>query len=283
VGRLDDHPRVEQALFAAGGVAACAIGLGLLAGAGWVTLRVIAKFDASKINLSPTVQQALWLTVTALGVLIVLLIIAVVLKWTKVDDSQRGALGLPEGSISAVIALLLLFLFSLLSVFVYTQTQESENFGITRLPEGRIIKIERVGAGPTATYNATLSRENSTSTEIGRTTLATVSTLLVAIVGFYFGQRAAERAATTDVVAGLWSNRPLAASARAGPAGSPGTWSPSGSRVPASVSDLRALPPTKIQAKPSKHWDKDQYVETEDGGEAYWDGKSWKAGKAPQP
>ena len=146
------------------------------------------------------VLQVLWLSLGVVLLLIVLLVIAVVLRVLDASEN-RGALGLPEGSISAVIALLLLVLFSLSSVYLYVQIREGEQTGqvstgltetdVEKLPADRVIKIERTG-NP-ATYTVTLTNPSDQSTEVGRTALATISTLLVAIVGFYFGQRASEK------------------------------------------------------------------------------------------
>jgi len=65
-------------------------------------------------------------------------------------------------------------------------------------------------------------------------------------------------------------------------AGTPGTWTPGGSSVPASLTELQnAIPP--VAASPNTAWTTGQYVQTETagvGGQAHWDGASWAAGPA---
>jgi hypothetical protein len=73
---------------------------------------------------------------------------------------------------------------------------------------------------------------------------------------------------------------PLASSATSG---TPGTWSPSGATLPASVAALQAASPA-ITASPTTAWTTGQYVQTATagtGGRAYWDGNSWEPGSAP--
>jgi HK97 family phage major capsid protein/HK97 family phage prohead protease len=62
-------------------------------------------------------------------------------------------------------------------------------------------------------------------------------------------------------------------------AGTPGTFTPGGSNPPANVAGM-----TGLTASPSSAWTTGQYVQTATagtGGQAYWGGSSWTAGKAP--
>jgi hypothetical protein len=64
-------------------------------------------------------------------------------------------------------------------------------------------------------------------------------------------------------------------------AGTPGTWTPSGSSPPADVAALQA---GGVTASPSAAWTTGEYVQTGasgSAGEAHWDGTAWTAGKAP--
>jgi hypothetical protein len=73
---------------------------------------------------------------------------------------------------------------------------------------------------------------------------------------------------------------PLATSATSG---IPGTWSPGGSTLPASVAALQSASPA-ITASPTTAWTTGQYVQTATagtGGRAYWNGTAWVAGTAP--
>lgn len=84
-------------------------------------------------------------------------------------SSRRAALGLPEGSVQAVIALVLVLIFAITAVFVLTLEIDETNQIMERL-----------------------------ATQV----LTTTGTLAVAVAGFYFGTRAVEagsQAATTAV------------------------------------------------------------------------------------
>lgn len=56
-------------------------------------------------------------------------------------------------------------------------------------------------------------------------------------------------------------------------AGMPGTFD---GDQPATVGEIEAL-----TADPQDHWPEGAWVETEHGGERYWDGERWETGKAP--
>ena len=62
-------------------------------------------------------------------------------------------------------------------------------------------------------------------------------------------------------------------------AGTPGTWTPSGSTPPASPAAM-----TGITASPATAWTTGQYVQTQLAGapgEACWTGSGWVGGRAP--
>jgi hypothetical protein len=173
---------------------------------GYFLYRLLKDTDVAKG--SDTVAQVLWLTLSLVLMLIVLLAIAVILRLVN-PDSPTTALGLPEGSISAVIALTLLILFSLSSVYVFATINSAENDSVTStglsiadvhsLPNDRVLQVTKESGSKPATYSVQMTKPHTTSIEIGRTTLATISTLLVAIVGFYFGQRASEKGIETGI------------------------------------------------------------------------------------
>ena len=75
-----------------------------LGAVGYFLYRLLA--DTSLGNKGDTVLQVLWLTLSLVLLLIVLLAVAVILRLVN-PGRDTTALGLPEGSISAVIALTL--------------------------------------------------------------------------------------------------------------------------------------------------------------------------------
>jgi hypothetical protein len=67
-------------------------------------------------------------------------------------------------------------------------------------------------------------------------------------------------------------------------AGTPGSWGPAGTTVPATPADLIAASPVAVTASPGTAWTTGQYVQTQTagvGGRAYWNGTAWVAGTAP--
>lgn len=72
-------------------------------------------------------------------------------------------------------------------------------------------------------------------------------------------------------------------SATGATAGTPGTWTPSGSTPPASPAALTAGNPNVVVASPTTAWTTGQYVQTATagtGGRAYWNGTAWASGAA---
>jgi hypothetical protein len=69
-----------------------------------------------------------------------------------------------------------------------------------------------------------------------------------------------------------------AAAATGATAGTPGTWTPTGSTAPA---DLATLQASTIAANPATPWTSGQYVDLANGSDAYWDGDTWETGTAP--
>jgi hypothetical protein len=80
-----------------------------------------------------------------------------------------------------------------------------------------------------------------------------------------------------DEVIALFSSGAVATGATAGV---PGSWTPSGSTVPADVAALQA---SGIVASPNTAWTVGQYVQTQTAstpGQAHWNGTAWVAGPA---
>lgn len=142
----------------------------------------------------------------AVGTLILLAaLVAFAFVGREIDgdgDDVRGALSLPHGSISAVLALIILVVFSLSSIHVFSEIRAGEDGGIqsrgvtqealAALPDDRILAVvaEPIVEGQPPTYVVTLSNPHENSTDFASELMTIFSTLLIAIVGFYFGQGA---------------------------------------------------------------------------------------------
>ncbi len=107
------------------------------------------------------------------------------------------ALGLPEGTVRAVIALSLILIFMTTSTFLSGQlkgpTILSKNFPQEQLEnfKDRVISVEKREENNQTVYDVQLLGEiNAASIDFAKQILTTIGTLVVAVAGFYFGSRA---------------------------------------------------------------------------------------------
>ncbi|MGI6375215.1 MAG: hypothetical protein ACOX3S_04320 [Anaerolineae bacterium] len=113
--------------------------------------------------------------------------------------AQPGySLGLPEGSVRAVIALALILIFSIQAVYLYGDLGGQQTYrstGLTQaeyaaLPPERIVAVTATGTGAARSYDVTLRPDKpEAAVDLAQQILTTVSTLVVAVAGFYFGTR----------------------------------------------------------------------------------------------
>ncbi|MGA3174178.1 MAG: IPT/TIG domain-containing protein [Syntrophorhabdales bacterium] len=148
------------------------------------------------------------------GVVLLLLVLAIVSMLFGVSglSDKTQALALPEGSIRAVIALSLVVLFAILSVFLFdslsvrpvrtvsalTETEKNEFLKNNRTATDIFVKEE--GAGKAKKF--TVSYKDNASQpadDLAKQLLTMIGTLLTAMVSFYFGTRAV---ASTSQAAG---------------------------------------------------------------------------------
>lgn len=114
----------------------------------------------------PEVQLPIVLIATVLAIVGGLAFLVIVLNYLGLT-TRRAALGMPEGSIRAVIAISLLFLFMILSVFLYANL-----------------------TGPGASDGA-----KAAGVDVAKQLVTTVATLAVSVAGFYFGTSSVAAAA----------------------------------------------------------------------------------------
>jgi hypothetical protein len=124
-----------------------------------------------------------------IDLLVALTIASMIFRHLRMNCTDE-ALGLPRGSIRALIALSLIIIFAIMAVYMYSQ------LGPVPYSIGANVTI----AYPNGTINANpngtiLIREVSQAQkDFSLQTLTTVSTLVVAIAAFYFGSRSVESA-----------------------------------------------------------------------------------------
>ena len=157
-----------------------------------------------------------------------LLYLGTIILRTAGLSTKKEALGMPEGSIRALIAMSLILMFAIIGVTVLYSGmggEPIESNGISaaeleRLENVQIISITVVdpAASPgSERFNVTARPELSQAGhDFGLQLLTTVSTLVVAVAGFYFGSRAVAQGAKTATNA---AQTAAAQSAAAGAAG----------------------------------------------------------------
>ncbi|TDW31037.1 hypothetical protein [Cryobacterium psychrophilum] len=184
----------KAALFMTGGVLTALL----------IVLSVFITVLAQRnLELPAEIALTVWMLLGLSALLVVLTLVAWISRIMD-GEASRGALNLPNGSISAVIALLLLLLFAFSSIYIYSQVSSSESQGKTstgvsetalaRFPSDRVLSINVADAGAAdgtgRTYDVELAPAAGAAIDFAKTLFSTLSTVVVAIVGFYFGQRA---------------------------------------------------------------------------------------------
>lgn len=112
--------------------------------------------------------------------------------------TPNEALGLPPGSIRAVLALMLVLIFAIMSIFLFYQVKaggtSSNAIGqeqIDALPAGRIIAINAASPGPSGEprFNVVVAGSPE-SVALAQQLVTLLGTLVTAIASFYFGSTA---------------------------------------------------------------------------------------------
>jgi hypothetical protein len=150
-------------------------------------------------HLPPEIVLGAALVIGVIALVVSLTFMTVIFKSLNLTNPQNS-LGLPEGSVRAVIALSLILIFMISSVFLYWQVGHGGIFTtsvnvtqaqIDKMPQGDIVSINRTGTyNNESIFNVTLFIDNPSSVDIAKQIITTVSTLVVAIAGFYFGTKA---------------------------------------------------------------------------------------------
>jgi hypothetical protein len=150
-------------------------------------------------------EAALSLVFVAAAVVLILVVctLTIVFKRLGIFDPDE-AMGLPRGSVRAVIALLLILLFFIAAIFLFSSTKNqvsdeprkltdisADRFG--EIPTEEIESVESRTVGDATLYTVTLSPKTAnttTSDDIAKQLVTTVATLVTAVAAFYFGANA---------------------------------------------------------------------------------------------
>jgi hypothetical protein len=184
---------------------------------------LLVTFAAGVVVFAVLQNIAPWLTGLESVVLLVagfvtvtlMLLLGAVVMTALGMRTPSEALGMPAGSIRALIAMVLILIFAIIGVLVFKAGTSGEAFESTGVTQSQIDAI-RAGGGivleqdlvpaasvapgespPEAVYVVRI-RPGMTqdSHDFGLQLLTTVSTLVVAVAGFYFGSRNVEQAIT---------------------------------------------------------------------------------------
>lgn len=166
-------------------------------------------------------EEALSLVFVAAAVVLILVVctLTIVMKRLKLVDS-REAMGLPRGSIRAVIALMLILLFFIAAVFLFNTTRrippaQDELRTLQGIGEARFATIptellfdsdRQVAEDGTVTYDVVLTPsplENQASDDLAKQLITVLGTLVTAIAAFYFGSNSVSSALKGQAEAGV--------------------------------------------------------------------------------
>lgn len=153
---------------------------------------------------NPDVLLPILTSVSAIGLLISLSFLAIAFSVLDLADRNQ-ALGLPEGSVRALISLLLITLFVITSIFLYRQLRfPLEKAVVTKykgiseaqlaeIPAEEVISIRTITKGKEKTFDVDRRVPPVEATEASQRfaeqILTTISTLVVSVAAFYFGTR----------------------------------------------------------------------------------------------
>jgi hypothetical protein len=152
---------------------------------------ILAAF-AKELSITSAIALPLVLIFGVIDVFIVLTLAGKIFVNTNYGCRDE-ALGLPAGSVRALIALSLIIIFAIMAIFMYNTLTPGGNQLVLSANETVVFPNGTTLTNPNAnTY--VLIEPNQAQRDFSSQTLTTVSTLVVALAGFYFGTKAVESA-----------------------------------------------------------------------------------------
>jgi hypothetical protein len=180
-------------------------------------------------NLPDQLAITFFLAFSVIALLLALSMTAVFFSWANLADA-RQALGLPEGSVRAVISLALIVIFAITAIFLYSRVSTSSTFNVPGLTADEVQQIpiaERLAVQPDPTPSSTptvtpdpaitpdpnatptpspspfeptftvtrLDPGHQAGNDLAQQIITTISTLVVAVSAFYFGTSSVKSAA----------------------------------------------------------------------------------------
>lgn len=155
-------------------------------------------------------EMSLVLVFVASAVSLILVVAALAIVLTRLGLADRSeAMGLPSGTIRAIIALLLVVLFFIAAIFLFNGTQNQSDPTQTRtlrgitaerfatIPTDQIRRANTRAVGEDTVYDVVLfspSSGTTTSDDLAKQLITTVGTLVTAVAAFYFGASSVQAA-----------------------------------------------------------------------------------------
>jgi amino acid transporter len=163
------------------------------------TVLLLAANDSVLSN--PAAALSLVLVAATVVLILVMCTLTIVFRRLRIHDKSQP-MGLPRGSVRAVIALLLITLFFIAAIFLFSSTQKRPDpdnvrtltgISATRpeaIPTDEIKDLNERLVGTETRYDVVLflpSNSTTTSDDIAKQLVTTVGTLVTAVAAFYFG------------------------------------------------------------------------------------------------
>jgi hypothetical protein len=156
---------------------------------------------------SPSLLLPLLLTVGVILLITSLAAYAIVLHGLQISGAGVHALGLPEGSVRAVLALALLLVFAIMSVFLFIQLQHPSgrlSTGLTAeqvglFAPGQVLFIDPEAGTSPQTFTVSVATANPAASQVAQQLVTVLATLVTAVAAFYFGASSVKEAGVTAV------------------------------------------------------------------------------------
>jgi hypothetical protein len=174
--------------------------------------------------------------------------------------SEAGQpLALPEGSVRALLALILVFLFFVAALFLFGAINSqgpdrhlrASGSRYEQIPTDQIVNVTPIPTTSPTEYDVTVkSRPNEASSDIAKQLITVLGTLVTAIAAFYFGANTTLAAARPRSGATPGPTGPVGPAGPPGPVGPPGTPVRTGDTT--DVESTAVLPTLPTQAPPTQ-------------------------------
>ena|ERR1700704_4138444 len=160
---------------------------------------VLAIWIFHNKNIGPELKLPL---VVIFGVVVLLMVIGLLtFSFSQLNLASAGqALGLPDGSVRAIIALMLLVLFTIVGIFLYNSVASGPVQSVQKVSETQLTELRKQvvvvltlpeGAGLSTVY---FRPSSPAGEDIAKQLITLLGTLVTAVASFYFGSAAVSSA-----------------------------------------------------------------------------------------